>query len=450
MGQIALTTLIAESTLQQMRHVVAPYMWVFFIAFFVAFTLTPLMRVLALRNGVVDRPDLQRKEHRRPVAYLGGVAIFLGWLAAVVGSYFIAPHAHGAERVLSYVHFPISVILGAGAIALTGLFDDVYHVSPRVKVGGQLFAAAALSTEEAGINLVGHAAAMMGIPCSEWVAYVLGGVVIALFVLGGCNAMNLLDGLDGLAAGVGAIVMGGFLMIAALVAVRHGDSLTASAILHDPVRLVMCIAVFGALLGFLPFNFNPATIFMGDAGSLLLGYFCVATILLFSSSERASLLVVTACMIVFAIPVVDTALAIFRRKLRRMPILSPDKEHIHHLLRRSGMTVRQAVLSLYAAAALFSMTGFALIAMDFRWRYIIAVLVVAYAFGMVLAYKIGRRQRELASPAAGEQPAAQEPALTPMDQTDWPELAKSTRGPGTLRPTGPKGSDPADGDPHMN
>lgn len=372
------------------QNIIGPYMGIFFIAFFVAFITTPIMRVLATRNGIVDWPDLHRKNHIEPVAYLGGVAIFAGWFAGVCLSYVTTPHD---PEIVPAINFPLSIILGGAAIVITGLFDDVYSISPRVKVGGQLFAAAALAANDVGTQLVANTLGILNLPAPDPLVYLLGTAVIAVFVVGGCNAMNLIDGLDGLAAGVAAIACVGFLIIAAMIAVRPlgeaGNVLPH--VFSDPVRIVMCLAILGALLGFLPFNFNPASIFMGDAGSLLVGYLCVSTILLFSLTGGRALLLVTAALIVFALPITDTSLAIFRRKMRGQPILSPDNQHIHHLLRRSGLSVRKSVMVMYATAIIFAGVGVSLVALDLRWRYVLAVFFVIYGFIFATAYKYGHR-----------------------------------------------------------
>jgi len=365
------------------REVIAPYMGVFFIAFFVCMIVTPLMRMLAVRNGIVDLPDLKRKNHIEPVAYLGGVAIFIAWLAAIAGAFAVAPEQ--SSLALHRGSPLVSIMIGAGAITLTGFFDDVYHISPRVKVGGQLFAAAALANNNVGTQLIDLILSLVGIEPVSWISYILGTVLIAVMVLGGCNAMNLIDGLDGLASGVTVIAGVGFLFIAAYVALHSPD------ILKDPIRIVVCLAMIGAVLGFLPYNFNPASIFMGDAGSLLLGYLCVSSILLYADAPGHSLQLVTAGLIVFAVPITDTSLAIFRRKIQGKPIFTPDSQHIHHLLRRKGLSVKQSVLVIYGFATLFAVLGFSMVASELRWRYVLAVFFVVYGFIIVTAYKYGRQ-----------------------------------------------------------
>lgn len=391
--------------------VLSPFMGVFFIAFAVSFIATPIMRRLALINGVVDWPDHKRKAHLEPIAYLGGVAIFLGWLAGVFLCYFIAPAGTGA---LDHVSFPMSIILGASIIHVTGLIDDVYGVSPRVKIGGQLIAAAAVAYQSnLGQSLVVDVLHSVGMSVPSGLSYTLGAMLIAVAVVGACNSLNLLDGLDGLAAGVTGISAMGFLFIALFAAgtvavIDGGAGAGMEAMVANPVRIVMCLAVLGAVMGFLPYNFNPANIFMGDAGSLLLGYLCIATVLLFASvpanTPLNGPLLVMAALIVFALPITDTSLAIVRRKLRGQPIFSPDNQHIHHQLIRSGLTVRRAVFAMYAMAFAFGILGCSLIYL--RWRYVLAAFMVLFSFILVTAYKIGHRNLLMAQIAAKEKEAA--------------------------------------------
>lgn len=458
--QVQFTALIARAL-----EVISPYMPVFFVAFAVALAMTPLMRYLALRNHIVDMPSEARKLHKRPIAYLGGVAILLGWLAGVLACHLIPPHT---GIPLSLVHFPLSIVLGAAVITLTGLFDDIYGISPRVKIAGQIFGAAMLAHEDVGIQLVRNSLGVLqflptgGLPGvastlaaasapPEWVVLVLGTAVIAGFVVGGCNAVNLLDGLDGLASGVTGVASVGFLLIAAFVAVQAltpGAALAEEWFIWDPARLVMCLAILGAVLGFLPYNFNPANIFMGDAGSLLLGYLSVSTILMFANTGPRSLFLVTAALIVFAVPITDTSLAIFRRKMRGQPLFSPDDQHIHHLLKRSGMSVRKAVLTIYAAGAVFAAVGVLMVAIELRARFLMAIFVVMYGFIMVTAYKYG----ELALLAAREAdpnatpPTASEPTPSlPFASEAAAATPVATTGPVTPRPASPTMATPPRG-----
>ena len=376
--------------------VLSPYVGVFVAAFLVAFAATPVMRRLALATGAVDQPD-GRKRHGEPVAYLGGLAIFLGWGAGVVVSRFADTHL---SDIWPGVGLPMAVLVGAVVITATGVIDDLFKLTPRVKVGGQLFAAAALTASRVGVRLVESSLETVGwTGAPPWFVYALGTAVVVLFVLGGCNAMNLLDGLDGLAAGVGAVSAAGFLFIAVWVAMYMAPESADAALMPigDPVRIVMGLAILGALLGFLPFNFNPANIFMGDAGSMLTGYLCVTTILMFADTSGKGPMFVMAALIVFAVPIADTALAIVRRKLAGEPLLQPDDKHLHHQLLRAARnlklgpnaSVKAAVLAMYALAGVFAVLGCSLIYL--RWRYVLSVFMVLFATILAMAYKSGRQ-----------------------------------------------------------
>ncbi len=405
------------------EQVLTPYVWVFSAAFLVSFIATPVMRKLAISNGIVDWPDLKRKAHLEPVAYLGGVALFLGWVAGVTVCFFVEPHtSHGhAGGLITSMDFPFSILAGAAIICLVGLIDDVYGISPRVKVGGQLLAAALLASETVGTEFIAGViatiASLAGVDGavqwlntgSQWSdpAYWLGAVFVAVLVLGGCNATNLMDGLDGLAAGVTSVVALGFTFICVALAMGMYGPEGAYSMLQDPVRVVLCVALLGTVLGFLPYNFNPANIFMGDAGSLLLGYLCVTLILLLA--EKGDPQLVMAGLMVYALPILDTSLAIVRRKLRGQPIFSPDNQHIHHQLIRSGLSVKQSVLTLYAVAGGFAALGAAMIFL--RGRFVGAIFMVIFGFIVVTAYKVGHRQqlREAAEKADAQAPTRKPP-----------------------------------------
>ena len=416
----------AEAGTPGLLDVLSPYLGVLVVAFLVSVVATPLLRGLAIRNGIVDVPDLRRKNHALPVAYLGGVAIFLGFAVAVIAVTAFpwvggfgqgAGSAGGSVRTRPMIPFPLSILAGAAVVTITGLFDDVFGIRARVKVGGQLFAAAALAYDNIGVHLIENglgvlnvpykelnAFSVYGSPLGESLVYAAGTFLIAVMVLGACNSVNLLDGLDGLASGVVAIAMGGFLVLALFTAARSGgESGVLMLQLRDPIRIVCCLAAIGAILGFLPYNFRPASIFMGDAGSLLLGYLCAATILLFSDTGGQALRMVTAALIVFAVPITDTSLAIIRRKLRGMPLFAPDNQHIHHLLRQSGLSVRQSVLVMYAAGVCFAVLGVGMVAAELQWRYILVVFCLLYGSIMATAFKYGsiQHQLDLARRAAG-------------------------------------------------
>ncbi|MEM1211706.1 MAG: MraY family glycosyltransferase [Planctomycetota bacterium] len=388
------------------------------VAFLVTLLVTPLFRRLAIDNGIVDVPDARRKNHTAPVAYLGGIALFFGWLAGILLVYLGIP---GYDRSVA---LPGSLIIGAAAITLCGLFDDVYGIRARVKIGGQLIAAAALASQNVGTNITQGLVNLIGLGemIPGWAVYYGGALLIGVLVIGGCNALNLIDGMDGLAAGVTAIAITGFLIIAGIVATRVPGS-------GDATRIVMCLAILGAVVGFLPYNFRPASIFMGDAGSLLLGYLCVAMFLLFGENAGVQpLKYVTACLVVFALPILDSSLAIVRRKLDGKPIFAPDAMHLHHMLKRSGLSTIQAVLTMYGIAVLFATIGVTMVAFEARWRWLLLVFFMIYTSLIVAGYRYSRvlRARELGVVARREDAPDQDSELVDSGAASEPPPVHTT------------------------
>jgi len=393
------------------------YIWVLLVAFLVTLCATPIMRKLAIKNGVIDRPSDPRKVHRVPVAYLGGVAIFLGLFGGILYSFLAIRFQglvdwHPSKFKLENEFIPPvppSILLGITVIMLVGLWDDVVGISPRVKIGGQLFAAAALALDNVGTRmaegLIMPIAQQLGVPTTiingtETLGFVIhlpvsipgfesipidmvywiGTGIIAIAVLGMCNATNLLDGLDGLLSGTTAISAVGLLVLALGLAIVDDGP-------RDGQRIIMCMALLGACLGFLPHNFNPATIFLGDTGSLLLGY-CACVIILTLGDTGKTHLVAAGCVI-FAVPLIDTSLAIVRRKLEGKSISSADSNHLHHMLKRA-LGVKGAVLTLYGMAGAFATLGVAVSVFRARMIYVLAIILAA-SIG-VTAIKIARRR----------------------------------------------------------
>lgn len=419
------------------------YLGVFIVAFLVTVLITPLMRRVAVANGVIDRPNEARKIHRVPIAYLGGLAVYLGMMAAIAFSY-IAPsivvmgHPLDAMTIhpsrLEQTTVAASIILGMTVIMLTGLIDDVASISPRVKVGGQLLAAAALAYQDIGTKVAAGVlqpiGSLIGNQDLTWTfqlpvelpmfgssvridfIYWTGVAIIAIFVLGACNASNLIDGLDGLLSGTTAIAAGGLLIIAlALAAMDDG--------VHDSSRVILALALLGACLGFLPHNFNPATIFQGDAGSLLLGY--VTIVLVLSLGDTGKTHLVVAGLIIYSIPIIDTVLAIVRRKMAGKPFHSADDQHLHHMLKRV-LGVKGAVLTLYAIGVLFAALGVWL--STGRVRVVFTIAMVVWAFIGVTAVKVARRQA-IESQALGQSlPAAASSGPPPARPTSPASSAK--------------------------
>jgi UDP-GlcNAc:undecaprenyl-phosphate/decaprenyl-phosphate GlcNAc-1-phosphate transferase len=302
------------------------------IAFLFALVLSPLVRDFCRRLGLVDRPDQIRKMHREAVPRLGGVAIAFAYtlaLAFVV----VAPYRGLDLDIPRTLARGLALVPAAAVVFLTGLWDDIRGLRPWQKLSGQVIAAVLAYTAGFGIHV------LRGQPLADWVSL----PITVLWLVGCSNALNLIDGMDGLAAGVGFFA---------------ATTMLVAALLHENVELALVTApLVGALLGFLRYNFNPASIFLGDSGSLLIGFLlgCYGAAW---SQKSATVLGMTAPLMALSIPLLEVALSVVRRFLRNKPIFEGDRGHIHHKLLEQGMTPRRAALILYAfcgAAAALSL-----------------------------------------------------------------------------------------------
>ena len=299
------------------------------VSFLVAFVMTPVVRQLALRFGLVDRPDGGRKAHAGLIPRVGGVAIALAY-AGAFGALWVSGFSAGrfvwADLSLTWRLMP-----AAGLVLVVGLLDDLVGLRPWHKFTVQL--AAAGLAYWAGVRI----AALSGYDLTHW----WWSLPATAFWLVFCtNAFNLIDGADGLATGVG--------IFATLTTV-------AAALMGNNVALAMAtVPLAGALLGFLRYNFNPASIFLGDSGSYSVGFLLGCFGVLWSQ-KAATMLGLTAPLMALAVPLLDTLLAIVRRFLRGRPLFEGDARHVHHMLLRRGWTTRRAVLMLYAVSGLFAL-----------------------------------------------------------------------------------------------
>jgi hypothetical protein len=245
----------------------------------------------------------------------------------------------------------------------------VYPPAARARWSGRAYLLAGLPPADAAV--------------AAWfqpLVYVTSGLLVVGVVVFCCNATNLMDGLDGLCGGVTAIIAGGFLFVAVHLAM-YGGGLNTN---WDALRVILGLAALGAVLGFVPFNFNPASIFMGDTGSMLLGFVCAVLIVLMAQERPKWFL---ASMVMFALPVLDTSLAFARRWVAGRPLFSADAQHFHHQLVQRGFTVKQTVLISYGLAVFFALLGVTIVFM--RTRYAVAVYLVTFGSIIVAAYKMG-------------------------------------------------------------
>jgi len=307
----------------------------FLISVAVAFAATPLSIKLAHKFGVIDQPKDARRVHKKPIPRFGGMAIFLGSMAAM-----LIP-AGMNDKIL------VAMIGGLCMYGL-GVFDDIFDIKPIVKFIGQLVIASGVYALGIRITFItdffgtAHADSHANLILSEGVAYLL----TVLWIVGITNAVNLMDGLDGLAAGSVTIMS----LSLAYIAYIHGTRLGSM-----PVCIAL-VAVAGGCLGFLPYNFSPAKTFMGDGGALYLGYM-IAVLSVISPLKRATVVGAIIPMLTLAVPIFDTLLAMLRRALKHQSIMHADKGHLHHHLMAAGFGQRRSVLIMYGIVGIMGVVA---------------------------------------------------------------------------------------------
>ena len=332
----------------------------------VTFALTPVVRRASLRLGLVDRPD-DRKVHTNAVPRLGGVAIFGGFCAAA-GLHWSLQRYTTWPDVFDFGSGPVLGVMAGGAVIFAvGLLDDVRTIGPGAKLVGQMLAAGIVVASGVRIDFVGN-------PFGGGLI-VLGLLSIPLtlvYIVGFTNVINLIDGLDGLAAGVTAIAAATFLLLAV-----QGNR---------PEAVVLAAALIGACAGFLRYNFHPATIFMGDSGAMFLG-FMLSAISLLGVMKSVAAIALAAPLMIIGVPVFDTASAIIRRLRHNRPIQEADRGHIHHRLLGRGFDQRQTVLIIYVWSAALGVGAYAM-----RWAATpvkLASFAVLAALSGFMAYWLG-------------------------------------------------------------
>jgi len=335
---------------------------------------TAVCKRAALRLGIVDRPDNRVKTHGQPVAYLGGVGIFVGLAVGVfAGAYLLRADRAFAQEI----RWLVGILAGAALACLVGLADDILDLRPRHKMLGQLLAATALLGAGIHPNLQ-RVARPLGLPLPAEVETILDILIVAFFVLGATNSLNLLDGLDGLCAGVTAIIALALLLLAVHLATWGFSDF------GDPVRIVVCLGLVGGVCGFLPFNRHPAAIFMGDAGSMLLGFVVAALMILFAEGVPRWWL---ASIVVFGLPLLDTSVAVVRRLRNHRPVFVSDRGHIYDQMIDRGLPVRRTVAICYGLAGLYALIGLAM--SQIRTRYAAAVYVLVFAISAMVVWRKG-------------------------------------------------------------
>ncbi len=323
----------------------------FIIAYILTFIATPFVKKLAFKIGAVDVPRDSRRMHKRPTARLGGLAIFFGFIISAL--FFTEVNAE-----------LIGVLAGCIVIVILGIFDDIYALSAKLKLVIQLIAAAlpVLAGVRVDFIKVPSFISDYGYISLGWFAIPL----TIIWIVGITNAVNLLDGLDGLACGVSSISALTLLFIALIVG--------------EPEVVFVTSALAGACLGFLPYNFNPAKLFMGDTGALFLG-FMLATISVQGLFKGYAVISIAAPLLVLGLPIFDTASAIIRRVKKGQSIMTPDRGHLHHRLIDAGFSQKQAVITIYLFCIVLCVSAVALIITGaISWWALMLVLLGLIAF----------------------------------------------------------------------
>lgn len=308
------------------------FLGTFFLALVSAFILTRYVRDFAVARGWVATPTQDRHMHSSPLPRLGGVAIFFSFSACMLldscWAWRHPGHPSLSPRIL------LTILLPATIVFLLGVYDDIHGAGPYLKFSVQGLAGAMLFA--GGLRIV-NIPVLFG---DHSLPAVVGLACTVLWVIAITNAFNLIDGLDGLAAGSALFST----LVAFVVAILNGPS----------VVTILTIALAGAIIGFLRYNFNPATIFLGDSGSLFIGFLLSALAL--AGAQKAPTIVAVAIPIVsFGLPILETSLSILRRLISGRPVFTADREHIHHKLLQHGLTHRQVVILLYGVSAVFAM-----------------------------------------------------------------------------------------------
>ena len=295
------------------------------VAFVVAAAVTPAAIKIAPKIGAMDIPKDERRMHKKPMPRFGGIAIYLGIMVA------LAVFALKDKGITS-------VMTGCTLIYMLGLIDDLKDLKPLVKLCGQIVCATVVYIMGVRIEFITNYFGPGNMAFGDVACF----IITVLWLIAITNAVNLIDGLDGLAAGIAAISA----LCIGYVAYIHGQ--------YVPTLAMMAIA--GGALGFLPYNFNPAKIFMGDSGSELLG-FSIAAVSILGTVKSATIVVVIIPALVLGLPIFDTVMAIFRRLAKHQSIGTADKDHLHHRIMKAGFGQKRAVMILYCISGIMGIVA---------------------------------------------------------------------------------------------
>lgn len=377
------------------------------VAFIITFASTPVVKAFATKVGAMDVPGEARRVHDHPIPRMGGLAIFLGFLLAVLLFADISRQIQG-------------MLLGCIIIVITGAIDDVISLNAWVKLSLQIAAAVVAVLHGTVIECVMNPFVFSDSP---WL--VLGGwsiPITIIWIVGITNSVNLIDGLDGLAVGVSAISSLTMLVIALLVS--HTDNIA-----------IVLAALCGACFGFMPYNLNPAKIFMGDTGSLLLGY-VLATMSVLGLFKFYAVVSFAVPLLALAIPLFDTIFAFCRRLIHGQSPMHPDRGHFHHRLLDMGLSQKQAVAVLYIISAILGVAAVVLTTSGEIKALILVLSFVGCAVVWAIIYKRFHRQKHTGDPSEND-------AASPPDETPAVESV-SDSGAGAAAAEPPEGKEQND------
>lgn len=336
-----------------MPHFAFKFIIQMFITMILSLVLTPLVKLLAFKIGAVDMPNA-RRINKKPMPSAGGLSIFLAFSISML---------FGFQDIQLYkVTGPI--VLGAAIVVLTGLIDDVRELKPWQKTLG-ITLAALEAYFVAGIQMDSISFPFFGKFELGWLSL----PVTIIWILALTNAVNLIDGLDGLASGVSIIGLSTIGIISFFFLLPDASLVTT----------IIIFTLVAAILGFFPYNFYPATIYLGDTGALFLGY--MISIVSMSGLKNATFISILTPMLILGVPITDTVYAMIRRKFNRQKISSADKMHLHHRLISLGFTHRGAVLTIYALALVFS---FIALLMNYASTQAMILLIICTVIGLEL------------------------------------------------------------------
>lgn len=328
----------------------------FIISVALSLSMTPIVKKIAVKVGAIDIPKDERRVHKKPMPLMGGLALYI---SVIVTSLLFLP----IDKTL------ISIIIGGSIICISGIIDDIKDLSPRAKLVFQIIAAIVLILGDVKIDAITNPFTKT----SKLIELGIFSIPITIFwVVGITNTLNLIDGLDGLAAGVAMIASLSFLFV-------------AGKFNYIPV-MIMSAIIAGGCLGFLPYNFNPAKIFMGDTGALFLG-FMLASLSIEGVMKSVATIAVVVPIIILGVPIFDTTFAIFRRLLNGKSIAEADKGHLHHRLLKMGYSQKKTVLILYVISAIFGLC--AVLIAKANSKRAVTMAIIVFIITILLAGKMG-------------------------------------------------------------